>query len=169
MKSIPLRLAATVILIASLGQAVWAEDQAEAVSTSPEITLEIYKSRQCGCCGMWVSHVEESGLIANSHNLDYVELNILKNQFSISPDYQSCHTAVFNGKYVFEGHVPANLIKKFLSEKPEGAMGLAVPGMPVGSPGMEMGEKFSPYDVILLKENGAHEVYAHIEHYQQQF
>jgi hypothetical protein len=70
---------------------------------------------------------------------------------------------------VFEGHIPAPVITRFLAEKPQGAIGLAVPGMPVGSPGMEMGERFTPYDVLLLKSDGSNEVYIRITSLTQTF
>ena len=93
----------------------------------------------------------------------------LKTQYKIKPETGSCHTAIHQGKYVFEGHVPAKLIKQFLQEKPDGAIGLTVPGMPVGSPGMEVGDRFAPYDVLLLKTDGTHDVYARVNTYEDQF
>ena len=70
---------------------------------------------------------------------------------------------------MFEGHVPARYVQQFLEEKPEGAIGLSVPGMPVGSPGMEVGDRFSPYEVLLLKADGSHSVFATINSYEEQF
>lgn len=131
--------------------------------------LSVYKNQQCGCCGKWVTHLENSGFHIDTHNLDATELNALKSKHTIIPQYQSCHTGVYQDKYVFEGHVPAKFIVQFLLEKPEGAIGLAVPGMPVGSPGMEVDTRFSPYDVLLIKDNGTHEIYAHIDNYEEQF
>lgn len=131
--------------------------------------LSVYKNQQCGCCNKWVTHLESSGFQIDTHNLNATELNALKSKHTILPEYQSCHTAVYQEKYVFEGHIPAKFISKFLLEKPEGAIGLSAPGMPVGSPGMEVDTRFSPYDVLLLKENGAHEIYVHIDNYKEQF
>ena len=88
-------------------------------------------------------------------------LNAVKQEFGIEPRHQSCHTGEAHG-YVFEGHIPATIIKQFLDERPPHAVGLAVPGMPIGSPGMEMGSRFDPYDIILLKKDGSSAVYAHI-------
>lgn len=140
-------------------------------STTPTadkpMQLEVYKSPTCGCCEEWISHLQSHGLKSNIHHPD--DLNAIKNRYKISPKYQSCHTAVSPDGYVFEGHIPALVITRFLAEKPEGAIGLAVPGMPVGSPGMEMGERFTPYDVLLLKSDGSSEVYICITSLTQTF
>ncbi len=93
---------------------------------------------------------------------------MLKQEKGIGSEFQSCHTAVSAKGYVFEGHVPATVMSDFLAQPPEGAIGLAVPGMPVGSPGMEMGERFTPYDVVLLKGDGSSEIYRHIAGADQQ-
>ncbi len=83
--------------------------------------------------------------------------------------YGSCHTAVTENGYVFEGHVPARYIAQFLNDPPAGAVGLSVPAMPVGSPGMEYKDEFMPYQVLLVNKDGSVEVYASVESYQQQF
>jgi len=85
-----------------------------------------------------------------------------------APRYQSCHTAVSSHGYVFEGHVPARHIKAFLANPPADAIGLAVPGMPLGSPGMEVGSRFDPYEVLLLKKDGSSEVFARVDSPAQQ-
>lgn len=90
------------------------------------------------------------------------DLNAVKQKFGIAPQYQSCHTGVSSDGFIFEGHIPARLIKKFLAEKPAGAIGLAVPGMPIGSPGMEMGERITPYNVLQLNKDGSTSVYAQV-------
>ena len=131
--------------------------------------LSVYKNQQCGCCDKWITHMENSGFHIDAHNLDATELSALKDKHTIHNHYQSCHTGVYQDKYVFEGHVPAKFITQFLQEKPEGAIGLAVPAMPVGTPGMEVGNKFLPYDVLLIKNDGTHEIYAHISNYKEQF
>ena len=129
--------------------------------------LEVYKSPTCGCCSDWVDHMSASGFSMNSHDLD--DLVPVKQSHGISREIQSCHTAVSKEGFVFEGHVPAKFVKRFLSEKPESARGLAVPAMPVGTPGMEMGDKFMPYQVLLLKTDGSREVYATVTEAQQQY
>jgi len=131
--------------------------------------LSVYKNPQCGCCGKWITHLEDSGFQVDTYNMEAEKLNSLKNEFAITPQNQSCHTGIFDNKYFFEGHVPAKLVGQFLQNPPEGAIGLTVPGMPVGSPGMEVGDKFSPYDVLLIKSDGSQEVYASITTYEGQF
>ncbi|WP_460852977.1 DUF411 domain-containing protein [Pseudomaricurvus hydrocarbonicus] len=106
-----------------------------------------------------MTHLERQGFQATVKDVD--NLSVIKHHFGISPQYQSCHTGVVEG-YVFEGHVPAAIMQRFLQEKPEGAIGLSVPGMPVGSPGMEMGDRHDDYDVLLLKQDGSTEVYEHV-------
>jgi hypothetical protein len=138
-----------------------------ATTAGESVQLAVYKSPTCGCCEVWISHLQSHGLKSNIQHPD--DLNAVKDRFRISPQYQSCHTAVSPEGYVFEGHVPAPLITRFLAEKPEGAIGLAVPGMPVGSPGMEMGQRFTPYDVLLLKSDGSSEVYFRITSLTQTF
>ncbi|WP_369802079.1 DUF411 domain-containing protein [Microbulbifer sp. Q7] len=81
---------------------------------------------------------------------------------------QSCHTSVSADGYVFEGHIPAKLIRQFLRNPPAGARGLAVPAMPLGSPGMEVGDRFTPYKVLQLNRDGSTSVYANIDHFEQQ-
>ena len=112
-------------------------------------TITVYKSPTCGCCSKWVEHLESNGFVVeakNSNNLDSI-----KRELGIEPQFQSCHTAKI-GNYVVEGHVPAADIKKMLAEKPD-IHGLAVPGMPMGSPGME-GPRKDNYNVLAIK-NGA--------------
>lgn len=122
--------------------------------------LVVYKSPTCGCCGEWVDHMTRAGFIATVNNQE--NLSPIKSKLGIRSDLQSCHTAVVND-YVFEGHIPADIIQQFLEEAPKDAIGLAVPGMPVGSPGMEMGDRLQAYDVLLLKSDGSTAVYAHID------
>ena len=92
---------------------------------------------------------------------DTDQMAAIKKQLGIAPRYQSCHTGVV-GDYIFEGHIPAQVMQRFLAEKPADAIGLAVPGMPVGSPGMEMGDRHDDYDVLLLTSDGGYRVYQHI-------
>jgi hypothetical protein len=139
----------------------------EAKVEAATVTLDVYKSPTCGCCGEWVSHIELNGFSTRTHHP--TDLNALKQQQGIANQYQSCHTAVSEQGYIFEGHVPAKFVKQFLAEKPSDAIGLAVPAMPLGSPGMEVADRFTSYQVLLLKKDGSSEVYADIQSYQQQF
>jgi hypothetical protein len=157
---------AWLIIIAALSSACSnsANDTASAKSDKPSavaaISLDIYKSPTCGCCELWVEHVETQGFKSSVQHPD--DLNAIKDKFGIKPQYQSCHTAVSADGYVFEGHIPARLVKQFLAEKPENALGLAVPGMPLGSPGMEVDDRITPYDVLLLRKDGTTSVYARV-------
>jgi len=117
-------------------------------------TITVYKSPTCGCCRKWVKHLEKNGFTVEAHNRE--NMSDIKREMGIQPKYQSCHTAVVNGYYI-EGHVPASDIKQLLAEKPKAA-GLTVPGMPKGSPGMEVGRK-DPYSVLLVDKEGNQKVY----------
>ncbi|MFA7554499.1 MAG: DUF411 domain-containing protein [Spongiibacteraceae bacterium] len=130
-------------------------------------TFDVYKSPSCGCCEEWIEHIEREGFSTNIHHPD--DLNQLKITKGIAPSYQSCHTAITQHGYVFEGHVPAKFIQQFLVSPPPNAIGLAVPGMPLGSPGMEMGDRFSSYQVLLLMADGSAKVFAEINSSQDQF
>ena len=131
------------------------------------LVLDVYKSPSCGCCVKWISHLEASDIKANAHHPD--DMGLIKQQYSISSEHQSCHTAVNQDGYVFEGHVPAKFIKKFLADVPENAIGLSVPGMPLGSPGMEVGDKFRAYSILLLHKDGSSSVYAEVKHALEQY
>jgi len=128
-----------------------------AVPVSEVVT--VYKSATCGCCSAWVEHMREAGFEVEVRDVPDAELPAIKADLGVGLSHQSCHTAVV-GDYVVEGHVPADLVRQILEEQPDIA-GLAVPGMPRGSPGMEMpdGSK-DPYDVIAFTEDGEQRVYA---------
>ncbi len=128
--------------------------------TSQLVALDVFKNPSCDCCGRWMSHVDSLGFKATHHHP--TDLNAVKTELGIAPEYQSCHTGVSKDGYVFEGHIPAKVMQRFLAEKPKSALGLAVPGMPMGSPGMEMGSHYDDYDVLLLKKDGSAEVYEQI-------
>jgi hypothetical protein len=121
-------------------------------------TMEVYKSPTCGCCSKWVEHVQAAGFTAKVTEMDDASLDALKTKRGIPRTAQSCHTALVGG-YVVEGHVPADVVRRLLKERPQIA-GLAVPGMPVGSPGMEMGDRHDPYDVIAFARDGKTSVFA---------
>ena len=124
-------------------------------------TLEVHKEITCGCCVGWIEHMDNHGFTSTiSHPKD---LNSVKKKLGILPKWQSCHTAVSKEGYIFEGHIPAKFIEAFLSAPPENTLGLAVPGMPLGSPGMEIGQRFSPYDIILMHKDGSSSIFAHVE------
>ena len=119
----------------------------------------VYKSPTCGCCSLWNRHLEENGFEIVAH--DRNDMTAVKDSLGVPGDLASCHTAVIEG-YVVEGHVPAASIRRLLEERPE-ALGLTVPGMPLGSPGMEQGDLKQSYDVLLVDANGEATVFDHIE------
>ena len=129
---------ATTVLVAS---PLWAEE-----------TVEVLKSASCGCCIAWGEHMREQGFAVSEKNVSLVELNTAKNEAGLREEHKSCHTAYVDG-YVVEGHVPAEDVRRLLTERPD-AIGLAVPGMPIGSPGMEMGDRTQPYQVIAFGSAG---------------
>jgi hypothetical protein len=137
-------------------------ENVSSTSSAPNsaIVLDVYKSPTCGCCADWITHTEANGFNSIVHHPE--NLDAVKQQLGIASKYQSCHTGVTSDGFIFEGHVPARLMKKFLKEKPRDAIGLAVPGMPIGSPGMEMDDRITPYDVLLLHKDGSSSVYARV-------
>lgn len=139
----------------------------ETADSKKGIALEVFKSPTCGCCKLWVGHLEEAGFnpeVRNHNSFDSV-----KRKLGIPKHLQSCHTGVSDSGYFFEGHIPPKFISSFLDNPPEDAIGLAVPGMPAGSPGMEMGDKFDPYSIMLVKKDGSSEVYADVATFEEQY
>jgi hypothetical protein len=120
--------------------------------------IEVWKSATCSCCKNWMKHLEANGFDVTVNAADPSMLDRIKRQSGIGEEIASCHTAKIGG-YVVEGHVPAPDIKRLIAEHPD-ALGLTVPGMPVGSPGMEQGAESEPYDVLLIKKDGTLEVFA---------
>ena len=131
-----------------------------------KISATVYKDANCGCCKEWVSYAEDNGLSATAHDVE--DLSLFKERYSVPQQMRSCHTTVTTDGFVFEGHVPAKYMAQYLSNTPAQAIGLAVPSMPVGSPGMEYEGKSMPYKVMQLNKDGTTEVYADIESPQQQ-
>ena len=132
------------------------------------VVLDVYKSPSCGCCKKWLAHLAENNF--HSKVFDRQDLSTIKQQKGIKANYRSCHTAVSKDGFVFEGHVPAKYIQQFLAgQHAADIIGLSVPAMPLGSPGMEVDDKFMPYQILLLKRDGTSEVYARITAYAEQF
>lgn len=129
-----------------------------ALGAAPADTMVVYKTPTCGCCTKWVDHVEENGFAVVAHDIDNAELDAMKRQLGVPAGRISCHTATVGG-YTIEGHVPADIVRRLLAEKPRGVKGLAVPGMPMGSPGME-GIVRQHYEVLSFDDAGNVEVYA---------
>jgi hypothetical protein len=118
-------------------------------------TITVYKTPTCGCCGKWIEHLEAGGFAVEA--IDVENVGQIKKKNGVPAELASCHTALVDG-YVIEGHVPAEDVKRLLEERPEIA-GLAVPAMPIGSPGME-GPNPEPYEVIAFTEEGSAHTYA---------
>lgn len=137
----------------ALGAAALLPTPARAAATE----IEVWKSPTCGCCVDWIAHLEKNGFTVRTNDTGNAAA---RRRLGIDERYGSCHTAVADG-YVIEGHVPAGDIRRLLRERPQ-ALGLAVPGMPIGSPGMDgpayKGRK-DPYDVLLLDASGGSSVY----------
>ncbi|MEM8594021.1 MAG: DUF411 domain-containing protein [Pseudomonadota bacterium] len=125
--------------------------------------LVMFHSPLCGCCLEWVSHASMHGFqVKNVHSLN---MSGIKTTFNVPSSARSCHTTVHQAsdrEFVFEGHIPAYLIERFLASPPRNAVGLAVPGMPIGSPGMERGRQYEDYSVLLLLKDGSTQVYERV-------
>ena len=132
----------------------------EYTSADNKFSLLVHKTPTCGCCKKWVKHLEANNF--STMIKDHQNLQNIKEQYSIQPKYQSCHTAVSKDGYIFEGHIPSKFIKQFLANPEADAIGLTVPGMPLGSPGMEVEGRFTPYDVLVLYKDGSSKVYAEV-------
>lgn len=126
------------------GEAAASEPVTLASAGSEGLSIKVYKSPTCGCCAKWIEHLVASGFDVEIEDSDAMAQ--VKAEAGVPVALQSCHTAVIDD-YVFEGHVPIETIVRFMEERPD-VQGLAVPGMPVGSQGMEMGGRVDPYDVI---------------------
>jgi hypothetical protein len=141
---------ATALMLAIFGAAATAQRPAP-------VTIEVHKSPTCGCCSKWVDHLREQKFTVRTTDSDQVEA--IKTKHGIPMAIRSCHTALVAG-YVVEGHVPAADIQRLLKERPA-IVGIAVGGMPVGSPGMEVpGRPADPYDVISFDKNGRTAVFS---------
>ncbi len=117
--------------------------------------MTVYKSPSCGCCGKWVEHMKMNGHTVEVRNMD--DLDRIKKMAGVPDNLQSCHTAIVDG-YVVEGHVPAAEVARMLRTRPK-IRGLSVPGMPIGSPGMEGGTP-ERYQVMAIRPDGSASVYA---------
>lgn len=128
---------------------------ARAEEKSP-IAIRVNKTPTCGCCGVWVTHLQKAGF--QTQVQDFNDLTPIKERLGVPASLSSCHTAEVDG-YFIEGHVPAADIRKLLSERPK-AKGLTVPGMPAGSPGMEVPSgRVEPYEVLLVNKDGSTTVF----------
>ena len=137
--------AAAVLAATGIGLAAQAQKPAAPL-------VVVYKTSTCGCCSNWVAHLRQNGFQVEAHDVAQARLNQMGGEVGITQDLASCHTAKVDGYYV-EGHVPAADIHKMLKERPK-ITGIAAPGMPIGSPGMEQGGAKDPYDVVAFTKGG---------------
>lgn len=128
--------------------------QAEEAINDKEIT--VYRSPTCGCCGKWIEHVKQNHFVVKDIVSD--DMQAIKKKYGVPDQLASCHTAIVDG-YVIEGHVPAADIQKLLDTKPK-VVGISAPGMPMGSPGMEMGGRADDFDVVSFDSAGNVQVFA---------
>ena len=156
MKTSKIVLATLVFLVPAFTMNAAAEPPAEAGS-APLPEMVVYHDPACGCCGKWMAHMREAGFVVRSKTGS--DLRLVKQQSNVPASLRSCHTAVVGG-YAIEGHVPASDVKRLLAEKPDVA-GIAVPGMPMGSPGMEYGDKRQAFDVVRFDKAGGSETFNH--------
>lgn len=129
-----------------------------ALAAAAQPVIEVYKTASCGCCKGWIRHLEANGFAVRAH--DVPDPGTYRAKFGIPQEFGSCHSARVAG-YAVEGHVPAADIRRLLADKPKAA-GLAVPGMPLGSPGME-GPRTDPYQVLLVGKDGTPGVFRQVE------
>jgi hypothetical protein len=116
----------------------------------PPVEMTVYRSPTCGCCGKWLEHMKQDGFVVK--DIQTEDMDAIKRQHGVPDNLKSCHTALVGG-YVVEGHVPASDIRSLLEKKPA-VVGVSVPGMPAGTPGMEMGGRKDPYAVVQFDKNG---------------
>lgn len=164
MNTIRLTLMATAVALLPASMSVMASGS---ITLEPQtMVLDVHKSPTCGCCSGWVEHMAKHGFETKVHHP--ADLMAVKNQAGIPANARSCHTAVSANGYVFEGHIPAKFVEKFLANPPAGAKGLIVPAMPVGSPGMEYNHQFMPYTVLQLNNDGSLSHYADVRSADEQ-
>jgi hypothetical protein len=125
----------------------------------PAPVMQVYKSPTCGCCKQWMDHARAAGFEVRATDLDEAALQVQKAKYGVADNLRSCHTAIVGG-YAIEGHVPASDVWRLLKERPAVA-GIAAPGMPRGSPGMEVpGGVKDPFDVVAFTKAGATRTFA---------
>lgn len=145
------------IVLAIVGIAAYVQFGASGQSANAALpAMTVYKSPTCQCCGKWVDYLREEGFEVETSDLE--DMSQIKRQYNVPNELASCHTGVIGG-YVVEGHVPADDIRRLLEEQPNVA-GLTVPRMPVGSPGMEQGNRQDPYNVLTFTNQGDANVFA---------
>jgi hypothetical protein len=150
------RVLAVITAVVAVGgfSVVWAQQKA----VSSRTPIVVYKTPTCGCCAMWVEHMRQNGFQPEVHDVSASQVRAVSQAAGLKDEGTSCHTAKV-GNFIVEGHVPAADVQRMLKERPAIA-GIAAPGMPVGSPGMEMGGRKDPYNVIAFTKDGKSTVFA---------
>ena len=138
----------------------WDKETASLLSSSKEVT--VYRSPYCGCCEDWVKHMQKHGFQIKD-DIKTENMEAIKQEYQVPSQLESCHTAIIDG-YVMEGHVPADDIKRFVAQSSK-QIGLSVPGMVSGSPGMEMGNKKDPFPVVSFDNNGETQIFKEYRSY----
>lgn len=144
-----------VLAWASNSNAESAQDKSKSSAPEP-FSITVYRSPTCGCCAIWLEYLKKNNFVVT--DIKTTDVNSMKMKYGVSPRMTSCHTAVADG-YVVEGHVPVKDIRKMLTEKPD-IVGISVPGMPHGTPGMEMSGRKDPYSVISFDKDGSQQNYS---------
>ncbi len=167
-KKTTLAIASAAVLTIAIAGTSYSQNSTESTQSNPltKVTavsgkthMLVHKDPNCGCCKGWVEQLSPSFEASVNNTSD---LAAIKDKYNLSLSHRSCHTAVTDDGYVFEGHIPNAAIKSFLANPPQGSLGLAVPGMPIGSPGMEVGNKTMRYPIYLLNKDGSSDsVYAY--------
>jgi|SRR5688500_896056 len=153
-----MRKQSVVVVVAAMALATAAYVSAQQKPVSSRTSIVVYKTPTCGCCSMWVEHMRQNGFQPEVHDVSANEVRAISQKAGLADEGASCHTAKV-GNYIVEGHVPAADVHRMLKEKPVIA-GIAAPGMPVGSPGMEMGGRTERYDVVSFTKDGKTKVFA---------
>jgi hypothetical protein len=143
----------------AIAASIW-DNNTESYSGKQEIT--VYRSPACSCCSNWLEHIQKHGFKIQA-DIKTDDMDAIKQKYNLPPELASCHTAIIDG-YVMEGHIPADDIKRFLKQQPQLA-GLAVPGMPIGTPGMESGDTKQSFAVVAFNHQGKFQVFQQYESY----
>jgi len=143
--------------ITASGLALGTAGATRLLALAPAKEATVYKDAGCGCCKKWVEHMQQNGWTVKAQ--DVPDVDVYKKRYGVPENLSSCHTAIVTSGYVVEGHVPADVIDKLVAQRPADIIGLAVPGMPQGSPGMETGRK-DKYDIVAFSKGGKTKVFA---------
>ena len=154
-------LSLTIILLGFSSNPVIAEPTKMKTEQTQALEITVYRSPSCGCCSKWLTHLKQNQFTVKDVVID--DVATIKQKYGVPAQLASCHTAIVNG-YVIEGHVPADDIKNLINSKAK-ITGLSVPGMTTGTPGMEMGDRKDPYDVVSFDKAGQIKVFKHYQNY----